>query len=83
MGDILQVAGSSSTLPFCSLLIYHHLTLMIMMMPLMIMIMEMKMAMMVMKMRTKLPLARKGWVIYWRWQEALMLYGCLPPTPHY
>ena len=56
---------------------------MIMMMPLMIMIMEMKMAMMVMKMRTKLPLARKGWVIYWRWQEALMLYGCLPPTPHY
>ena len=34
MGDILQVAGSSSSLPCCSLMIYHHLTLMIMMMPL-------------------------------------------------
>ena len=49
VGDILQVAGSSSSLPCCSLMIYHHLTLMIMMMPLM----EIKMAIVVMRMRIR------------------------------
>ena len=49
VGDILQVAGSSSSLPYCSLMIYHHLTLMIMMMPLM----EIKMAIVVMRMRIR------------------------------
>ena len=57
MGDILQVAGSSSSLPFCSLMIYHHLTLMTMMMPLSL---EMKMATLVMRMRMKMPLPLEG-----------------------
>ena len=82
VGDILQVAGSSSSLPYCSLMIYHHLTLMIMMMPLSHDHGD-KDGHCGDEDEDKIPLARKGWVIYWRWQEALMLYGCLPPTPHY